>query len=275
INVSVSGVQQLSLVATNGIAGVIDYDHADWAGAELLTMAFVTAPPSAPTNLVAATASASQINLTWANTANNQAGLMLQRSTDGQNFTSVANIGAAITSYSDTGLAASTQYYYRIVAMNSGGSSVPSVVATATTSAAAPVNLSSLTQVSALAGWGTVQTDQSIKGNPLTLRGVVYAFGIGTHAPSTIVYNIGGNYKTFVADVGIDDETAGQGAADFQIYGDGVLLYDSGVVTGTSATQHVSINVAGVQQLSLVVSPGVAGTIDYDHADWAGAQLVG
>ena len=32
INVSVVGVQQLTLAATNGVAGSINYDHADWAG---------------------------------------------------------------------------------------------------------------------------------------------------------------------------------------------------------------------------------------------------
>ena len=30
-------MQQLTLVATNGIAGNIDFDHADWAGAILTT----------------------------------------------------------------------------------------------------------------------------------------------------------------------------------------------------------------------------------------------
>jgi hypothetical protein len=36
LNLSVVGVQNLTLVANNGVAGSIDYDHADWAGARLL-----------------------------------------------------------------------------------------------------------------------------------------------------------------------------------------------------------------------------------------------
>ena len=76
------------------------------------------------------------------------------------------------------------------------------------------------------------------------------------------------------AHVGIDDETGGQGAADFQVYGDGVLLYDGGVLTGASAVKTLSVNVTGVQTLTLVANPGVAGSIDYDHADWAGATLL-
>ena len=30
---SVAGVQQLTLIANNGVAGSIDFDHSDWAGA--------------------------------------------------------------------------------------------------------------------------------------------------------------------------------------------------------------------------------------------------
>jgi hypothetical protein len=35
VNVNVTGVQTLTLVATNGVPNDIDYDHADWAGARL------------------------------------------------------------------------------------------------------------------------------------------------------------------------------------------------------------------------------------------------
>ena len=64
-----------SLVATNGIPNDIDYDHADWAGAKLLTTATAPTIPSAPTGLTATATSGSQINLTWTNTAANQTGV--------------------------------------------------------------------------------------------------------------------------------------------------------------------------------------------------------
>ena len=47
INISMTGVQQLTLLATNGVSGSIDYDHADWAGAELLSVATASAPSHA------------------------------------------------------------------------------------------------------------------------------------------------------------------------------------------------------------------------------------
>jgi hypothetical protein len=60
----------------------------------------------------------------------------------------------------------------------------------------------------------------------------------------------------------------------FQILGDGVVLYTSPTLTGASAVQHVSVSVAGVQQLTLIANTATPGDIDFDHADWAGAKLL-
>jgi fibronectin type 3 domain-containing protein len=276
VSVNVTGVRQLTLVANNGVPGSIDYDHADWAGARLLG---TPVAPVAPSALAASAVSSSQINLTWTNNAANATAIKVYRSSDGVNFAAIAtNLAPSATSYSDTGLSAGTMYYYRVRATNSVGDSPDSNIASATTQSASAVvtYLSDLQWVSATTGWGTVQKDLSVGGNPLTLRGTVYAKGIGTHAVSQIVYNLGGQYSTFISDVGIDDEelTKGQGAVDFQVIGDGVVLFDSGVLTNSSPVVTINISVAGVQQLTLIANNGVAGSIDYDHADWAGARLL-
>ncbi len=57
----------------------------------------------------------------------------------------------------------------------------------------------------------------SIKGNAITLRDTTYGTGIGTHAQSTITYNLAGRFGTFSSAVGVDDETAGNGAVDFLV----------------------------------------------------------
>jgi hypothetical protein len=49
------------------------------------------------------------------------------------NFTQIANLASTATSYSNTGLARSTTYYYKVAAYNSGGSSPYSNTASATT----------------------------------------------------------------------------------------------------------------------------------------------
>ncbi|HWE04918.1 MAG TPA: NPCBM/NEW2 domain-containing protein, partial [Tepidisphaeraceae bacterium] len=76
--------------------------------------------------------------------------------------------------------------------------------------------------------------------------------------------------------VGIDDEenAVGSGSVDFKVIGDGKVLFDSGVLTSASPVMNINISVVGVQQLTLVATNGIVNNIDYDHADWAGAQLL-
>jgi nitrous oxidase accessory protein NosD len=277
IDVSVAGVKQLTLSATNGVAGSIDYDHADWAGAELISTS--TTAPTAPTNLAAVALSSSSVNLSWtAPSSSNQSGYSVQRSTDGVNFTTIATgLSSSATSFIDTGpLAATTKFYYRIFAVNSIGNSGYSNIASATTLTATTVTyVSNLTPTSATIGYGTIHKNLSVDGNPITLNGTVYTEGIGTHALSDITYNLAGNYTTFISDVGIDQEEDGSGVGDvdFQLIGDGKVLFDSGVLTNDQVA-HIDVSVVGVQNLTLVAANGIPNDIDYDHSDWAGAELL-
>ena len=91
-------------------------------------------PPATPTGLNAAAASDSQIDLSWIDQAGNEDGYRVERSGDGSTgWGSIANLGANNTNYSDTGLTASTPYFYRVAATNSAGDSSYSNTATATT----------------------------------------------------------------------------------------------------------------------------------------------
>src|SRR5215211_5031000 len=95
-------------------------------------------PPAAPSNLTATTVSSSQINLSWTDNANNENGFKVEQSTDGTTFTQIAMLGSNSVSFSVTGLAASTTYFYRVVSFNDAGNSSFSNTANATTSAAPP-----------------------------------------------------------------------------------------------------------------------------------------
>jgi fibronectin type 3 domain-containing protein len=117
------------------------------ATATSLTDIWTTAsnPPAAPSNLTASAVSTSEIDLAWTNNASNATGFVVNRSTDGVNFSQLAVLGN-VTSYKDTGLSAGTKYYYEVAASNAAGSSAFSNVANATTNAAlsapaAPSNL--------------------------------------------------------------------------------------------------------------------------------------
>jgi hypothetical protein len=106
-------------------------------------------PPSAPSNLTATAVSSSQIDLSWTDNANNEDGFKIERCTGAgcSNFAQITTVGANVTTYSDTGLTASTSYSYRVRANNTGGDSAYSNTASATTQAAAtpPAAPSSLT----------------------------------------------------------------------------------------------------------------------------------
>src|SRR5207245_2563013 len=84
-----------------------------------------------------------QINLSWTAPADNGGsaitGYMIERSANGGSTwsTIASNSGSTATTYSDTGLAAGTAYTYRVSAINSVGSSLPSNNPSATTLAVA------------------------------------------------------------------------------------------------------------------------------------------
>ena len=77
-------------------------------------------------------AQAAQVTLTWSDSAGDQTGFVIERSTDGQTFSQVATAGASDTSYVDQTVSASTQYWYQIYATNSAGSSDGSNIAEVT-----------------------------------------------------------------------------------------------------------------------------------------------
>ncbi len=95
--------------------------------------------PNSPTNLTATTVSPTQLNLSWTAPANNGGstitGYMIERSIDNGTTwsTLVANTGSASTAYSDTGLASSTTYMYRVSAINPVGTGSTSNTTSAVT----------------------------------------------------------------------------------------------------------------------------------------------
>lgn len=139
--------------------------------------------------------------------------------------------------------------------------------------------LSDLTPVGTpINGWGPVELDMSVggqqqgDGGTIMLNGVNYDKGLGVHADSEIVYALNGNYRWFRSDIGLNAGPRETGEVIFEVYGDGVLLFSSGVMTGNSPTQSLDIDVFGVGELRLVVDGN--GSISHDSANWANAHVV-
>jgi glucose/arabinose dehydrogenase len=146
------------------------------------------------------------------------------------------------------------------------------------TSTATTSYLSDLAYTVVANGWGPVEKDTSNgesaagDGHPITLNGTVFAKGLGAHAASDIRYAANGACTTFSVKVGVDDEEGTHGSVIFQVFADGTKLADSGLMTATSATKPLTVDLTGKTTLQLVVTDGGDGA-DYDHADWADAQI--
>jgi hypothetical protein len=93
----------------------------------------VGAVPTAASGLGATAVSSSQINLTWNDNSGNETGFRLERMVSGGVWSTVTTLTQNATSYSNTGLAASTTYDYRVVAFNAVGDGAASNTASATT----------------------------------------------------------------------------------------------------------------------------------------------
>jgi hypothetical protein len=95
-----------------------------------------TTLPAAPSGLSATAPSSSTINLSWTDNSGGETGYKIERKTGaGGTYSQVGTVSANVTSHTDTGLSASTTYYYHVMAYNVTGDSAQSNEANATTSA--------------------------------------------------------------------------------------------------------------------------------------------
>jgi len=91
--------------------------------------ASVSGPPAAPSGLVAAAVSSSQINLAWTDNSGDELGFKVERSLDGFVWVEIDRLAARITSYANYGLSPGVNYFYRVRAYNLYGNSASSNVA--------------------------------------------------------------------------------------------------------------------------------------------------
>jgi transcriptional regulator CtsR len=96
--------------------------------------------PTAPSGLIATAAGSTQINLSWTDNSTNEDGFKIERKTGvGGTYAQIATVGVNVTSYPNTGLSASTTYYYRVRSYNTAGDSAYSNEANATTTSGGTV----------------------------------------------------------------------------------------------------------------------------------------
>ncbi|MDR3456240.1 MAG: fibronectin type III domain-containing protein [Verrucomicrobiae bacterium] len=167
--------------------------------------------PAAPANLSAATASSSQINLSWsASTGANS--YNVKRSTiSGGPYTTVGT-GVAATNYMDTGLGSGTTYYYVVTAVNTVGEGVSSGQATSITEAVAPTGMAALAGNSrAIISWSASAGAVNYNIKRATVSGGPYstiATGISTLAYTNSALANGTTYYYVLSAVNSAGESA-------------------------------------------------------------------
>ena len=116
--------------------------------------------------------------------------------------------------------------------------------------------------------------DHNFAGGPLVVRGKEYAKGLGTRSRSEITFDLGGQYRHFQTLAALDDLAGGKGSVQFAVELDGVRVFTSAAVNGTSAPLVIEpIDVTGKQTLTLVVEYAELADVD-DWADWCDAVVI-
>jgi len=153
-----------------------------------------TEPPNGnPSGLSANAVSSSRIDLSWNDGSTNESGFIVKRSLDGVSWSQVADLPADSTSYSDSGLAGDTTYYYRVSAYNLNGTS-GSTTASATTPPAPALSLSA--------------SGYKVKGR----QHVTLDWGVSTNVD---VYRDGSKVATNVSGPAYDDNIGAKGAGTY------------------------------------------------------------
>src|SRR5258706_1106827 len=100
-----------------------------------------------------------------------------------------------------------------------------------------PTKVALFDKVGGPAQSGPMHNDVSFTGKPLVINGIYYAKGLGVHTFAQITYSLGGAYKQFVSDTGLD-YLENSATMIFEVSLDGNLSYDNG--NGTKTKDQVA-----------------------------------
>jgi hypothetical protein len=125
--------------------------------------------------------------------------------------------------------------------------------------------------------WGEPGIDecahlQGQKGLPLQIQEKQYSKGIGTHANSKLVIDLGCAYSLFESEIGIQRQENAKCSVIFKVLADDNEIFNSGTITESSLSKPVKLSVSGVEELTLIVVTS-GNDITFCAANWAEARL--
>jgi alpha-glucosidase len=108
----------------------------------------------------------------------------------------------------------------------------------------------------------------------MQMNGLKFRKGLGVADASEVAYRLQGNWQIFRADVGIDDACRQNGGLQFQVFGDGKLLFDSGLIEAPAVVKP-ELDIRGVSVLSLKTTGVKSKNKASVCANWANATVIG
>ena len=130
--------------------------------------------------------------------------------------------------------------------------------------------LDAVEPVSVSQGYGTLQKNRSVGEKPLMIGSQRYLRGLGTHAPSKIVFSLDGKYRRFQAWAGADANAGPSG----HLRGMGGRRQAVAVGVDDAGNARRLGRRGGGRRKTLELVVGDAGDRTSDHADWAEARLL-
>lgn len=121
--------------------------------------------------------------------------------------------------------------------------------------------------------WGLPNINQSVARTPLSIGGVSYERGIGSHAISRMLFDLNGKALRLTGEAGPDDHNKFATRLEFKILGDGKELWHSGVMTRGDVAKTFDIDLKGIDKVLLLIDQ-CDDEFMYDHGDWVNVRFI-
>ena len=120
-------------------------------------------------------------------------------------------------------------------------------------------------------GWGTPKINQSVLGYTMQMSGAKFRRGVGVHAESKYMLQLGGKATEFSAVVGVDDTGKDKSSVIFYLLGDQEILWQSPLLR-KGEYREVKVDLKDIEIFAIYVSDGGDG-YERDYANIARAQF--
>lgn len=104
----------------------------------------------------------------------------------------------------------------------------------------------------------------------MQMNGLRFQKGLGMSGQAAQSFALQGDWYLLRADIGIDDQCKNNGPVQFQIFGDGKRLYDSGLITPPAVVKP-ELDIRAIHQLQLRTLNGAKGSC----GNWANLSVLG